>query len=87
MVPGPERSFSSQRAASHHGSSYLAEIAEMDTDTEFKIQTRFEKYAEFVALQNQALSLGISPEGKPQGSDEESNRQINLVRDMVNIVR
>lgn len=58
----------------------------MDTDTEFKIQTRFEKYAEFVALQNQALSLDISPQGRSQRSDE-SNRQINLVRDMVNIVR
>ncbi len=54
----------------------------MDADSEFKIQTRFEKYTEFVALQNQALSLDISP----QASDEESNRRINLMWDMVNIV-
>jgi hypothetical protein len=55
----------------------------MDTDPEFKIQTRFEKHAEFVALQNDVLSLDISP----QTSDEETNRRINLMRDMVNIVR
>lgn len=55
----------------------------MDTDSEIKIQTRFEKHAEFVALQNQALSLDISP----KASDEESNKRINLMRDMVNIVR
>jgi hypothetical protein len=57
----------------------------MDTDPGFKIQTRFEKHAEFVALQNEALSLDISP----LASDEESNtnRRINLMRDMVNIVR
>ena len=55
----------------------------MDTETEFKIQTRFEKHAEFVALQDETLSLDISP----QASDEESNRRINLIRDMVNIVR
>ena len=55
----------------------------MDTDSESKIQTRFEKHAEFVALQNEALSLDISA----HASDEESNRRINLMRDMVNIVR
>jgi hypothetical protein len=55
----------------------------MATDTELKIQTRFERHAEFVALQNEALSFDISP----QASDEESNRRINLMRDMVNIVR
>jgi hypothetical protein len=55
----------------------------MDPDFEFKIQTRFEKYAEFVALQNQALSLDISP----QAFNEESNRRINIMKDMVNIVR
>ena len=55
----------------------------MDTDSELKIQTRFEKHAEFMALQNQALSLDISP----KASDEESNKRINLMRDMVNIVR
>jgi hypothetical protein len=55
----------------------------MDTGSEFKIQTRFEKYAEFVALQNQALSLDTSP----QASDEELNRRVNLMQDMVNIVR
>jgi hypothetical protein len=55
----------------------------MDTDPEFKIQTRFEKHAEFVAMQNEALTLEISR----QASDEESNRRINLMRDMVNIVR
>ncbi len=55
----------------------------MDTDSEFKTQARFEKYAEFVALQNQALSLDIGP----RASDGESNRRINLIRDMVNIVR
>lgn len=55
----------------------------MATDSEFKIQTRFEKHAEFVALQNEALSLDISP----QASDEESNRRINLMRDMAKIVR
>ena len=54
----------------------------MDTDSEFKIQTRFEKHAEFVALQNQALSSDISP----KVSDEESNRRINLMKDMINIV-
>ncbi|KAI0283960.1 TBCD protein [Russula aff. rugulosa BPL654] len=54
----------------------------MDTETEFKIQTRFEKHAEFVALQDETLSLDISP----QASDEESNRRINLMRDMVNIL-
>ena len=58
-------------------------LAEMDPETEFTIQTRFEKYAEFVALQNQALSLDISP----QAFNEESNRRINLMQDMVNIVR
>jgi hypothetical protein len=56
----------------------------MDTDPEFKIQTRFEKHAEFVALQNEALSLAVDI--SPQASDE-PNRQINLMRDMVNIVR
>lgn len=54
----------------------------MDTDPEFKIQTRFEKHAEFVAMQNEALTLEISR----QASDEESNRRINLMRDMVNIL-
>jgi hypothetical protein len=58
-------------------------LAEMDPESEFTIQTRFEKYAEFVALQNQALSLDISP----QAFNEESNRRINLMQDMVNIVR
>jgi hypothetical protein len=71
---------------------YLAQTAQllhealpcnMDTDPEFKIQTRFEKHAEFVALQNEALSSDISP----QASDEESSRRINHMRDMVNIVR
>lgn len=57
----------------------------MDTDPEFKIQTRFEKHAEFVALQNEALSLPVDI--SPQASDEEPNRRINLMRDMVNIVR
>ena len=55
----------------------------MDTGTEFKIPTRFEKRPEFVALQNEALSWDINP----HASDEESNRRINLMRDMVNIVR
>jgi hypothetical protein len=55
----------------------------MDLDPEFNIRTRFEKYAEFVALQNQALSLDTTP----QASDEESNRRTNLMQDMVNIVR
>jgi hypothetical protein len=55
----------------------------MDTDSELKIQTRFEKHAEFVALQNEALSLDIGP----QASNEESSKRINLMRDMVNIVR
>ena len=55
----------------------------MDTDPGFKTQTRFEKHAEFVALQNETLSLDISP----QASDEESNRRINLMRNMANIVR
>ena len=58
-------------------------LTEMDPETEFTIQTRFEKYAEFVALQNQALSLDISS----QAFNEESNRQIKLMQDMVNIVR
>jgi hypothetical protein len=62
---------------------HKASPCEMDTDPEFKIQTRFEKHAEFVALQNEALSWDISP----QASDEESNRRINLMRDMVKIVR
>jgi hypothetical protein len=57
--------------------------AEMATDSEFKIQTRFERHEEFVALQNEALAFDISP----QASDEESNRRINLMRDMINIVR
>ena len=55
----------------------------MATDPEFKIQTRFEKHAKFVALQDEALSLDISP----QASDEESKRRINLMRDMAYIVR
>lgn len=71
---------------------YLAQTAceqhkglpcKMATDPEFKIQTRFEKHAKFVALQDEALSLDISP----QASDEESKRRINLMRDMAYIVR
>jgi hypothetical protein len=55
----------------------------MNTDSEFKIQTRFEKHAEFVALQDAALSMDTGL----QAYDEESNRRINIMRDMVNIVR
>jgi hypothetical protein len=54
----------------------------MEADTEFKIQARFEKYDEFVTLQNEALSL----DANPQTSDEESGRRINLVRDIINVV-
>ncbi|KAI0004532.1 TBCD protein [Russula compacta] len=53
----------------------------MDVDSEFKVQTRFEKYAEFVALQNQSLSL----DANPQTSDEELGRRINLMRSITNI--
>lgn len=83
MVPGPERSSSLPHTASSSGFCTKHCLAKMDPDFEFKIQTRFEKYAEFVALQNQALSLDISP----QAFNEESNRRINLMQDMVNIVR
>ena len=83
MVPGPERSSSLPRTASSRRLFCTKRLTEMDPETEFTIQTRFEKYAEFVALQNQALSLDISP----QAFNEESNRRINLMQDMVNIVR
>jgi hypothetical protein len=63
--------------SSHH-------LAEMDTESEFRIQTGFRKYAEFVALQNQALSLDANPQ---QASDEESGRRTNLMRSIINIVR
>ena len=85
MVPGPERSSSLPRTASSRRlfCTKRLSLTEMDPETEFTIQTRFEKYAEFVALQNQALSLDISS----QAFNEESNRQIKLMQDMVNIVR
>jgi len=54
----------------------------MDADSDFKVQTRFEKYTEFVALQDQALSLDASP----HVSDEELGRRINLMGRIVNIV-
>jgi hypothetical protein len=54
----------------------------MEADAEFKIQARFDKYDEFVTLQNEALSL----DANPKTSGEESGRQINLVRDIINIV-
>lgn len=79
--PGPGRS--SHPFTSSTQVALAQEIALMDTDSGFRIQTRFEKHAEFIALQNEALSLDISL----QASDEESNRRINLMRDMVNIVR
>ncbi|KAI0251997.1 TBCD protein [Lactifluus subvellereus] len=53
----------------------------MEADTEIKIQTRFEKYNEFVTLQDEALSL----DANPQVSGEESGRRINLVWNMINI--
>jgi hypothetical protein len=55
----------------------------MGADSDFKVQTRFEKYAEFVALQNQALSLDASP----HVSDEELGRRINLMWGIIKIVR
>jgi hypothetical protein len=55
----------------------------MEADTEIKIQTRFEKYNEFVTLQDEALSLDTNP----QVSDKESGRRINLMWNIVNIVR
>lgn len=54
----------------------------MEADSDFKVQTRFEKYAEFVALQDQALSLDASS----HVSDEELGRRINLMRSIANIV-
>jgi hypothetical protein len=57
--------------------------AVMDTDSDSKAQTRFEKYAEFVALQDQVLSLDASP----NVSDEEIGRRINLMGSITNIVR
>jgi hypothetical protein len=55
----------------------------MEADSDFKVQTRFEKYAEFVALQNQALSMDASP----HVSDEELGRRTNLMWRIINIVR
>jgi hypothetical protein len=55
----------------------------MDADSDFKVQTRFEKYAEFVGLQNQALSLDASP----HVSDEELGRRTNLMWGIIKIVR
>jgi hypothetical protein len=55
----------------------------MDTDSDSKAQTRFEKYAEFVALQDQVLSLDASP----NVSDEEIGMRINLMGSITNIVR
>ena len=55
----------------------------MEADSDFKVQTRFEKYAEFVALQNQALSLDSSP----HVSDEELGRRVNLMWGIIKIVR
>jgi len=54
----------------------------MDADSDFKVQTRFEKYTELVALQDQALSLDASP----NVSDEELGRRINLMWRIINIV-
>ncbi|KAI9512401.1 TBCD protein [Russula earlei] len=54
----------------------------MEAGSEFQTPTRFEKYAEFVTLQNQALSLDASP----QASDEELRRRINLVRSTTNVL-
>jgi len=56
----------------------------MEADSDFKVQTRFEKYAEFVALQNQALSLD---DASPHVSDVELGRRINLMWGIVKIVR
>jgi len=54
----------------------------MDADSDFKVQTRFEKYAELVALQDQALSLDATP----HVSDDELGRRINLMWSISNIV-
>jgi hypothetical protein len=55
----------------------------MDADSDFKVQARFEKYAEFVALQDQALSLD---DASLHVSDEELSRRINLMWGIINIV-
>ena len=55
----------------------------MDADSDFKVQARFERYAEFVALQDQALSLD---DASFHVSDEELGRRINLMWGIINIV-
>jgi len=62
--------------------SWASLISGMDADSDFSVQTRFEKYAEFVALQDQALSLDATP----HVSDEELGRRINLMWSISNIV-
>ena len=54
----------------------------MEAEGESRILTRFEKHDEFVALQNEVLSLDDRP-----ASEEEARRQTNLLRNISNIVR
>ena len=54
----------------------------MEVEGESRILARFEKHDEFVALQNEVLSL----DDRPQVSDEEARRQTNLLRNIFDIV-
>jgi len=55
----------------------------MEAANDSRILARFEKHAEFIALQSEALSL----EDRPQADDEEARRQTNLMSRIFNIVR
>jgi hypothetical protein len=61
----------------------IAVFGGMEAETESPILTRFEKHDEFVALQNEALSL----DDGTLASDEEERRRTKLMWNVFNIVR
>lgn len=58
-------------------------VKQMEVEAESPILTRFEKHDEFVALQNEALSL----DDGTLASDEEERRRTKLMWNIFNIVR